>query len=135
MKNTKSSLYLLVALVLAITLSLSHTALGEVKGAKTASLSGFQGHNASGKAAISHDDQGKAYLDLTGIKVDRVPDGWVYLTKGADHTSGIELGILKQFKGDVRFPIPGDVDTDAYDSVVIWCKKFDVGIGKGFFKE
>ena len=27
-------------------------------------------------------------------------------------------------------PIPENTMLDDYDSVVIWCKKFDVGIGK-----
>jgi len=43
------------------------------------------------------------------------------------------LGKLEQFTGDVRFPIPENTMLDDYDSVVIWCKKFDVGIGKATF--
>jgi hypothetical protein len=97
---------------------------------KTGMLSGFPGHNASGKASISKDGMGKAILELTGIKVDKVPDGRVYLAKGGDYKKGIELGKLEQFTGDVRFPIPENTMLDDYDSVVIWCKKFDVGIGK-----
>jgi len=97
---------------------------------KTGMLSGYPGHSASGKASISKDGMGKATLELTGIKVDKVPDGWVYLAKGGDYKKGIELGKLAQFTGDVRFPIPENTMLDDYDSVVIWCKKFDVGIGK-----
>ena len=97
---------------------------------KTGMLSGFPGHNASGKASISKDGMGKAFLELTGIKVDKVPDGRVYLAKGGDHKKGIELGKLEQFTGDVRFPIPEKTMLNDYDSVVIWCKKFEVGIGK-----
>jgi hypothetical protein len=100
---------------------------------KTGMLSGFPGHNATGKASISKDGMGKAFLELTGIKVDKVPDGRVYLAKGGDHTKGVELGKLTQFTGDVRFPIPEGTMADEYDSVVIWCKKFDVGIGKATF--
>lgn len=97
---------------------------------RTGMLTGFPGHNASGKASISRDGMGKATLELTGISVDKVPDGRVYLAKGGDHTKGIELGKLTQFTGDVRFPIPAETMADDYDSVVIWCRKFDVGIGK-----
>jgi hypothetical protein len=97
---------------------------------RTGMLSGFPGHNASGKASISKDGMGKAILELTGIKVDKVPDGRVYLAKGGDYKKGIELGKLEQFTGDVRFPIPENTMLDDYDSVVIWCKKFDVEIGK-----
>jgi hypothetical protein len=97
---------------------------------KAGMISGFPGHNASGKASIFKDEMGKAFLELTGIKVDKVPDGRVYLAKGGDYKKGIELGKLEQFTGDVRFPIPENTMLDDYDSVVIWCKKFDVGIGK-----
>jgi len=94
----------------------------------------YKGHNASGHVSISH-EKGHSYLELTHIKIDRVPDGHVYLTKGTDHTTGIELGLLKQCTGKVRFPIPGNVKTEEYDSVVIWCDKFDVGIGKATLTE
>ena len=100
---------------------------------KTGMLSGYPGHNASGKVSLSKDGMGKTVLELTGIKVDKVPDGRVYLAKGGDHTKGIELGKLTQFTGNVRFPIPENTMLDDYDSVVIWCKKFDVGIGKATF--
>jgi hypothetical protein len=101
---------------------------------KTGMLAGFPGHNASGKVSISKDGMGKTFLELNGIKMDKVPDGRVYLAKGGDYKKGIELGKLKQFTGDVRFPIPENTMLDDYDSVVIWCKKFDVGIGKAAFE-
>jgi len=123
---------ILVAGMLAIGLAGPSFADMMVSG-KTGMLSGFPGHNASGKASISKDGMGKTFLELTGIKVDKVPDGRVYLAKGGDYKKGIELGKLKQFTGDVRFPIPENTMLDDYDSVVIWCKKFDVGIGKATF--
>lgn len=103
---------------------------GMMGSGKSGMLSGFPGHHASGKVSISRNGMGKATLELTGIKVDKVPDGRVYLAKGGDHTKGIELGKLTRFTGDVRFPIPENTMLDDYDSVVIWCRKFDVGIGR-----
>jgi hypothetical protein len=97
--------------------------------ARTGTISPYKGHSASGTASITQ-DMGHTFLELTNIRVDKVPDGHVYLTKGTDHTTGLELGLLEQFTGNVRFPIPGNVKTGEYDSVVIWCNKFDVGIGK-----
>jgi hypothetical protein len=55
---------------------------------KAGMLSGFPGHNASGKASISKDGMGKTFLELTGIKVDKVPDGRVYLAKRGDYKKG-----------------------------------------------
>lgn len=131
-RGSKGILVLCAALMLAAGLAVPSFADMMMSG-KTGMLSGFPGHNASGKASITKDGMGKATLELTGIKVDKVPDGRVYLAKGGDHTKGVELGKLTQFTGDVRFPIPESTMVDEYDSVVIWCKKFDVGIGKATF--
>ena len=128
-KGIRRILGLFLTLMLATGLAVqSSGAMMEAE--KTGMLSGFPDHNASGKASLSKDGMGKVFLELTGIKVDKVPDGRVYLAKGGDHTKGIELGKLTQFTGNVRFPIPENTMLDEYDSVVIWCKKFDVGIGK-----
>jgi hypothetical protein len=90
---------------------------------KTGMLEGFKGHHASGKVALTKDDSGNSLLVLTDIKVDKVPDGYVYLAKGGDYLNGVEIGMLKQFSGTLRFTIPKDVRTDEYDSVVIWCRR------------
>jgi hypothetical protein len=93
---------------------------------------GSDGHMASGKAEITEAMGGKTVLKLSDINVDKVPDGYVYLAKGADHMSGVSVGKLEQFKGTVEFPIPMGVDPHDYDSVVIWCKKFNVEIGRAW---
>jgi hypothetical protein len=68
-------------------------------------------------------------------KIDRVPDGRVHLVKGGDYTKGVELGRLTEFSGVFEFPIPAGVNTQDYDSVVIWCHKFNVKIGVAFFQK
>ena len=93
-------------------------------------LSGSDGHHASGNVAVKKDMNGHAQLVLSDIKVDKVPDGHVYLAKDGDFRNGLELGKLNQFSGNVSFDIPDDVDLSAYDSVVIWCEQFDVEIGR-----
>ena len=98
-------------------------------------LAGIKGHNAAGKVTITKDMKGNPILTMTDIEVDKVPDGRVYLAKDGDYTKGVELGKLRQFTGTVEFPIPDRVNPEDYDSVVIWCKKFDVGIGLAFFKK
>ena len=95
-------------------------------------LMGSKGHMAAGKAEITEGMGGKTVLKLSNIKVDKVPDGYVYLTRGGDHMNGVALGMLEQFTGTVEFPIPMGVDPHAYDSVVIWCRKFNVEIGKAW---
>jgi hypothetical protein len=97
-------------------------------------LMGSDGHHASGKVAFGM-DMDKHVLTLSDIKVDKVPDGYVYLTKKADRMHGVELGMLKQFSGTVSFALPAGVNPDDYDSVVIWCKQFNVEIGRAFFSK
>jgi Electron transfer DM13 len=105
----------------------------EMMGSRAARLAGVGGHHATGTVAVAKDSNGSGRLALTDISIDRVPDGRVYLAKNGDYTKGIEVGKLTQFSGTVTFPIPANVSVEEYDSVVIWCKKFNVEIGHAFF--
>lgn len=84
---------------------------------------------------ITTDQKGLATLRLKDITVDKVPDGRVYLARNGDYRNGVELGKLAHFSGNVEFPIPARVRPANYDSVVIWCAKFNVEIGRGFFEK
>lgn len=95
-----------------------------------AMIMGSGGHHASGKVEFSMGMNAGYKLTLHDIKVDKVPDGHVYLAKDGDWRHGVEVGLLKQFSGTVSFELPAGVNPDAYNSVVIWCKKFDVEIGR-----
>jgi len=95
-------------------------------------LKGSDGHHASGKVSFGM-EMSKYVLTLSDIKVDKMPDGYVYLTRDADRMHGVELGRLKQFSGTVDYVLPKGVNPDDYDSVVIWCKQFNVEIGRAYF--
>ncbi len=103
---------------------------GKMGAIRTGMLAGAGSHHAAGTASVTKDQSGHKTLNLTEIRVDQVPDGRVYLAKNGDYRTGIELGKLTQFSGTVDFPIPGTVNLEEYDSVVIWCKKFNVEIGR-----
>ena len=94
---------------------------------------GSEGHHASGRVSFAMGMNNKEVLTLSDIKVDKVPDGYVYLTKNADRMHGVELGKLKQFSGTVSFNLPAGLNPDDYDSLVIWCKKFNVEIGRAYY--
>ncbi|MEW6682888.1 MAG: DM13 domain-containing protein [Nitrospirota bacterium] len=96
-------------------------------------LMGAKDHHASGSVALTTDADGHTVLRLENLKVDKVPDGRVYLAKDGDYTKGVELGKLTQFSGTVQYAIPANVNTADYNSVVIWCKKFNVEIGHATF--
>ncbi len=100
---------------------------------RMARLAGSDGHHATGTVVITTDQNGVAILRLKDIAVDKVPDGRVYLARDGDYRNGVELGRLTQFSGTVTLPIPAGIRGEDYDSVVIWCKKFSVEIGRAFF--
>lgn len=106
---------------------------GMMGGEMTGMLMGAKDHHASGTVALTKDADGRAVLRLDNLKIDKVPDGRVYLAKGGDHTKGVELGKLTQFSGTVQYAIPANVNPDEYDSLVIWCRKFSVEIGRAMF--
>ena len=110
----------------------AHSGMMEAKA--TGMLAGIGSHQATGKVAITQDKAGNPILTLTDMAVDKVPDGRVYLANGGDPANGVEIGKLKQFSGTVHFAIPAGVNPDDYDSVVIWCKRFNVGIGLASLK-
>ena len=98
-----------------------------------AMLMGSDGHHAAGKVSVSKGMSSAHVLTLTDIKVDKVPDGYVYLTKDGDWMHGVQVGMLKQFTGTVSFDLPAGVNPEEFDTVVIWCKKFNVEIGRATF--
>lgn len=105
-----------------------------VAGTRFGHLTGADGHNATGMVLLTTDHHGNQILRLADITVDRVPDGRVYLARNADFTKGVELGKLTRFAGTVEFPISATVQTQDYDSVVIWCKRFNLEIGHAFLE-
>jgi len=103
---------------------------GMMKPALEGMLTGSQGHHAAGKVAFMAGMDGGGRLTLSDLKVDRVPDGYVYLAKGGDRMQGVNLGRLTQFMGTVSFDLPAGIRPENYDSVVIWCEQFNVEIGR-----
>lgn len=93
-------------------------------------LMGSDGHHAVGMVSLGMGMNNGYKLTLSDIKVDKVPDGYVYLTKNGDRMHAVVLGALKQFSGTVSYELPADVNPDDYDTLLIWCKKFNVEIGR-----
>lgn len=98
-------------------------------------LAGSDGHHAAGMVVITTDRNGTTILQLKNMTVDKVPDGRVYLARNGDYRNGVEVGKLTKFSGTVVVPIPATVDPETYDSVVIWCNRFNVEIGRATFEK
>jgi hypothetical protein len=129
--NMKRDLQILVLGIIMSGFFSTTTAAGMMTGYLTGMLTGSSGHTAAGKVTL--DSEG-ATLTFSDLKVDRVPDGRVYLAKDGDYRQGLELGLLKYFTGTVSFMVPAGTTSDDFNSVVIWCEKFSVEIGRAYLR-
>lgn len=94
------------------------------------------GHSTSGRAVIIELEDGSRFLRLENLETDNGPDLRVYLsTEAAEGDASafdddfLDLGALKGNMGDQNYEIPSDADISAYQSAVIWCRRFSVGFG------
>ena len=86
---------------------------------------------ASGSYSIV-EEGGQAYIELDdSFSTQAAPDLFVLLhTEAVPQSyapeSYLNLGMLQQVTGTQRYAIPAEVDISAFESVVIWCRQFDV---------
>jgi len=91
-------------------------------------------HNGSGALKIYQVEEIGLVLRLEEFQVEDGPDLHVYLTtqdpveniSGSDLPDAVDLGILKNLRGDQSYELPEDLDLTEYRSVVIWCVPFQV---------
>jgi hypothetical protein len=111
----------------------------EPTGPRMLSSGGFESRNrytVTGEATVYELEDGSRTLRLEPFESTNGPDLYVYLTT-ADHADdddalaadAVDLGDLRGNIGSQNYPIPDDVDLDAYDTVVIWCERFTVAFG------
>jgi hypothetical protein len=94
-------------------------------------------HDTVGMASIIELDNQKRILRLDGFETSNGPDVHVLLGKATDanddatvkNTGYYDLGSLKGNIGDQNYDIPTDVDLADYNSVTIWCNRFNVNFG------
>ena len=101
---------------------------GEPQVLKTGQFVGLANHFAEGDAKIL-DVGGEQFLRFENFEVTNGPDLRVYLTQGGDVKQGIHLEKLKGSKGAQNYVLD-DIDTDVYDTVVIYCQPFGVYFGE-----
>jgi hypothetical protein len=111
----------------------------EPTGPRALSSGGFESRNrytVTGEATVYELEDGSRTLRLEPFESTNGPDLYVYLTT-ADHAHDddalaadfVDLGDLRGNIGSQNYPIPDDVDLDAYDTVVIWCERFTAAFG------
>jgi hypothetical protein len=80
-------------------------------------------HQGSGVASVIRLVDGSLVLSLTDFEVTNGPDLRVTLFDGSDY---FDLGALKGNIGNQNYEVPHGTDLSAFESVVIWCRAFDV---------
>ena len=109
--------------------------------AKPVATGTFHGkvHATSGRATVYQQEDGKLVLRLTNFKTSNGPDVHVILVaiKDADddanflksNTERLELGKLKGNEGDQNYDIPSGTDLSKYQTVSIYCVRFNANFG------
>jgi hypothetical protein len=109
--------------------------------AKTVETGTFHGkvHPTSGRATIYQEGDGKLVLRLTNFKTSNGPDVHVILVAAKDadddanflksDTARVELGKLKGNEGDQNYAIPAGTDLEKYQTVSIYCERFNANFG------
>jgi Electron transfer DM13 len=117
------------------------TVQAQTDGAKTLETGTFHGkvHNTSGRATIYQEKDGKLVLRLTRFKTSNGPDVHVVLipVKDAEDdanflkngTERVELGALKGNEGDQNYDIPAGTDLAKFQTVSIYCERFNANFG------
>jgi len=95
---------------------------------KTGKFEGLVGHHAEGTAKIIQAGDQK-YLRFENFEVTNGPDLRVYITPDGDIKNGIHLDKLKGSRGSQNY-ILESIDTDTFDTVVIYCQPFGVYFGR-----
>jgi hypothetical protein len=142
-RNIKTALAL-VALTFTFGLQASLYAQDNMKHedkTKTLETGSFHGkvHKTSGRATVYQEADGKLVLRLTNFKTSNGPDVHVILiaAKDADDdanflngsTERVELGTLKGNEGDQNYEIPSDTDLSKFQTVSIYCERFNANFG------
>lgn len=138
----KMNLAITLALVL-LTLGLqpsvsARNANPEVKTLETGTFHG-KVHQTSGRVTIYRETDGKLLLRLTNFKTSNGPDVHVILVAAKDadddanflksDTPRVELGKLKGNQGDQNYEIPAGTDLSKFQTVSIYCERFNANFG------
>jgi Electron transfer DM13 len=96
-------------------------------------------HSTSGRATVYREADGQLVLRLTNFKTSNGPDVHVVLiaAKNAEDdanflksgTERVELGKLKGNEGDQNYAIPSNTDLNKFQTVSIYCERFNANFG------
>jgi hypothetical protein len=106
-------------------------------GPVTVTSGGFRSleHETDGTALVIELEDGSRFLRLEDLETSNGPDLRVILTDQPvsddwhvwDDGEYVDLGALKGNLGSSNYEIPKGVDLEAFETAVIWCRRFSVG--------
>ncbi len=98
--------------------------------ARTGTFVGVNGYSVQGTAILERTaDKAELTLD-DDFRSQNGPGLYVYLSPNAGNVSGgVNLGQLKATSGLQRYEIPGNVNSDDFGHVLIYCQPFGVPFG------
>jgi hypothetical protein len=91
-------------------------------------MTGCGGHTVSATVKL-YEQSGKNYVYFEMLNSQNGPDLKVYLSKDANATQYIRLGVLKSTMGNQSYEVPAMTDLGQYPVVHIWCERFSVCFG------
>ena len=101
---------------------------GEIVTLLNGSFSSLPGYDVEGDALVLNDGTEQRFLRFENFVSDNGPDLKVYLR--ADNGEFISLGDLTGNIGAQNYEIPVDVDLSVFNTVQIWCERFNAGFGE-----
>ena len=121
--------------------TMKHDDMAPDKNAKALFTGTFHGkvHSTSGRATVYQGTDGKKILRLTHFKTSNGPDVHVILVATRDakddanslgsSVERIELGKLKGNEGDQNYELPENIDLGKFQTVSIYCERFNAIFG------
>ncbi len=82
-------------------------------------------HEVAGRALVVDTKDGKI-LRFEDFETVNGPNLHIYLATDSSGSDYIDLGEIKATKGNVNYELPGNIDLDKYDTVLVWCVPFEV---------
>jgi hypothetical protein len=93
-------------------------------------------HGTTGNLLVLQDAEGVRYVRFEAFETDNGPDLFVYLSTNpvdgseqAFDDDFVNLGRLQGNIGDQNYALPPDVDLSRFQSVVVWCDRFNSAFG------
>ena len=82
-------------------------------------------HGVEGKALLIENDD-KKILRFEDFETLNGPNLHIYLSASKDDTDFVDLGEIKATKGNVNYELDPNIDTEKYNTVLVWCVPFKV---------